>query len=285
MPLVGLIGANIDGSLSPPLHEREADELGLRYLYKTIDIERLRLPPEAVGELMGQARRLGFCGLNLTHPCKQVALRHLDELSPVAQALGAVNTVVFDGERAIGHNTDCAGFAGSFRRGLPDAPLGRVVLLGAGGAGAAVGHAALTMGAGHLTVIDADAKRAARLAESLTVSFGRERVSTGDLGELGDADGLIQATPVGMVGHPGMPLDPELLHPRLWVAEVIYRPLETELLRHAREIGCRTLDGGGMVVLQAADSFELFTGRKPDRERMLAHFEALTGPVDAYSTR
>jgi shikimate dehydrogenase len=276
MCLIGLIGANVDGSLSPPLHEREADELGLRYLYKTIDIDRLGLPAEAVGGLMAQARRLGFRGLNVTHPCKQLALAHLDEASPVVAALGAVNTVVFDDGRAIGHNTDCAGFAQSFRRGLSDAPLDRVVLLGAGGAGAAVGHAALDLGARQLIVVDAARERAATLARALARSFDAARVSVGEPDDVAQADGLIQATPVGMVGHPGTPLDPALLHPGLWVAEVIYRPLETELLRHARALGCRTLDGGGMVVGQAAEAFRLFTGRRPDRERMLAHLAALT---------
>ncbi|MFL5844701.1 MAG: shikimate dehydrogenase [Solirubrobacteraceae bacterium] len=285
MCLVGLIGANVDGSLSPPLHEREADELGLRYLYKTIDIDRLGLPPEAVGELMAQARRLGFRGLNITHPCKQLALPHLDEASPVVAALGAVNTVVFEDGRAIGHNTDCAGFAQSFRRGLPDAPLDRVVLLGAGGAGSAVGHAALDLGARRLVVVDAARGRAEALAQALARSFGPGRVSVGVPDDVAGADGLIQATPVGMVGHPGMPLDPRLLHPGLWVAEVIYRPLETELLRRAREMGCRTLDGGGMVVNQAAESFCLFTGRTPDRERMLRHLAALTGDPVAVQTR
>jgi shikimate dehydrogenase len=285
MCLVGLIGANVDGSLSPPLHEREADELGLRYLYKTIDIERLGLPPEAVGELMAQARRLGFRGLNITHPCKQLALAHLDERSPVVAALGAANTVVFEDGRAIGHNTDCAGFAQGFRRGLPDARLDRVVLLGAGGAGAAVGHAALDLGAGHLIVVDAARERATALVQALARSFDPARVSAGEPEAVADADGLIQATPVGMVGHPGTPLDPALLHPGLWVAEVIYRPLETELLRRARELGCRTLDGGGMVVNQAAEAFRLFTGRTPDPERMLAHLAALTGDTAALATR
>ena len=92
---------------------------------------------------------------------------------------------------------------------------------------------------------------------------------------------MIHATPLGMAAHPGMPLAEECLRPELWVAEVVYRPLETELLRCARERGCRTLDGGGMAVLQAAGSFELFTGVEPDRERMLRHFESLAEPVGA----
>ena len=90
-------------------------------------------------------------------------------------------------------------------------------------------------------------------------------------------DGVVNATPTGMVGHGGTPVPKHLLRAELWVADVVYRPLETELLRAARAAGCRTLDGGGMVVLQAAGSFERFTGAKPDRERMLRHFATLGG--------
>ena len=131
-------------SLSPPLHEREADLHGLRYLYRLIDIADLGLDAEAAGDLVRAARQLGYTGLNITHPCKQTVIKHLDELSPDAAMLGAVNTVVFDGDRAIGHNTDWTGFARSFTRGLPDASTRRIVQLGAGGAGAAVAHALLT---------------------------------------------------------------------------------------------------------------------------------------------
>ncbi|WP_345142334.1 shikimate dehydrogenase, partial [Streptomyces mexicanus] len=173
--LVGLIGSGIGPSLSPALHQREADRLGLRLLYRLIDIDTLGVRPEAVGDLVRSARDLGFDGLNITHPCKQLVLEHLDALDPQAEALGAVNTVVFDGGRATGHNTDVTGFAASFARGLPDAPLERVVQLGAGGAGAAVAHATLTLGAEHVTVVDAVPERAAARAGSLCRHFGAGR--------------------------------------------------------------------------------------------------------------
>ena len=274
--LVGLIGSGIGPSLSPALHEREADRQGLRCLYRLIDIDTLGVPPEAVGDLVRAARDCGFDGLNITHPCKQLVIEHLDALAPQAEALGAVNTVVFEDGRAIGHNTDVTGFAASFARGLPDASLERVVQLGAGGAGAAVAHATLTLGAERVTVVDALADRAAELAASLNRHFGvgRAAAATPDrLGQLlGSADGVVHATPTGMAAHPGLPFAAELLHSDLWVAEVVYRPLETELLRAARAVGCATLDGGGMAVFQAADSFRLFTGREPDAARMLADF-------------
>ncbi|MFB6636392.1 shikimate dehydrogenase [Streptomyces chartreusis] len=283
--LVGLIGSGIGPSLSPALHEREAARQGLRYLYRLIDIDTLGVPPEAVGDLVRSARDLGFDGLNITHPCKQLVIEHLDELAPQAEALGAVNTVVFEDGRAVGHNTDVTGFAASFARGLPDVPLERVVQLGAGGAGAAVAHAMLTLGAERVTVVDALGERAADLAGALNRHFGAGRAAAAAPDQLarvvGAADGIVHATPTGMAAHPGLPLAAELLHPRLWVAEVVYRPLETELLRTARATGCAALDGGGMAVFQAADAFRLFTGREPDAARMLADIEELAGDVES----
>jgi shikimate dehydrogenase len=269
MHRVALIGAGIEASLSPALHEAEAAAQGLDYSYGLLDIHRLRA---GVGYLLERARDEGFSGLNVTHPCKQAVVKHLDDLSPEAAALDAVNTVVFRDGAAIGHNTDASGFAESFRRGLDDAPLGKVVVLGAGGAGAAVAHAALGLGARELVVADAVRARADALARRLGVTAGW-------LDDLTDADGLIHATPTGMAAHPGLPLAEDRLRPGLWVAEVVYRPLETDLLKHARERGCRTLDGGGMAVMQAAGAFELFTGVTPDRERMLRHFAELVAPA------
>ncbi|RRR82660.1 shikimate dehydrogenase, partial [Streptomyces sp. RP5T] len=203
--LVGLIGAGVGPSLSPALHEREADRQGLRYLYRLIDIDVLGARPEAVGELVRAARDLGFDGLNITHPCKQLVLGHLDALAPQAEALGAVNTVVFENGRATGHNTDVTGFAASFARGLPDVPLERVVQLGAGGAGAAVAHAMLTLGAGRVTVVDALADRAAGLAAALNRHFGEGRAVAAAPDRLAPllagADGLVHATPTGMAAH------------------------------------------------------------------------------------
>jgi shikimate dehydrogenase len=264
--LTGLIGAGIGTSLSPALHEREAAELGLRYAYRTLDIDVLHA---GVGELLARALEAGYDGLNVTHPCKQAVLEHLDEIDDDAAALGAVNTVVIRDGRMTGHNTDATGFAESVERGLPGARLDRVVLLGAGGAGSALAHALRGLGVGELTVVDPDRRRAATLARAVG---GR----AGEPGDVARADGLVHATPTGMEGHPGIALDPGLLHPDLWVADIVYRPLETELLRVARERGCRTLDGGGMVVFQAAASLELFTGATADRQRMLRHFAELT---------
>ena len=285
---VGLIGAEIGPSLSPALHEREAQHLGLSYVYERLDITTLGLAPEAVGGLLRVTQRLGFSGVNITHPCKQEVVGELTRLSTDAAALGAVNTVVFDHRGAVGHNTDCQGFQESFVRGLPDVATRQVVLLGAGGAGSAVAHGLLALGSERLLICDTEPSRAQGLARSLRERYGPDRAAVVQRQSLGDelrgADGLINATPAGMRAHPAPPLEPDLLHDGLWVAEVVYRPLETELLTHARRLGCRTLDGGGMAVFQAALSFELFTGRRPDRERMLRHFATLAEDDTAVAT-
>jgi shikimate dehydrogenase len=277
--LAGLIGYGIQGSLTPAMHEQEGAAQGLRYVYRRIDLQALGLGVEALPELLTAVERTGFNGLNITFPCKQAVIPLLHELSDDAAALGAVNTVVLRDGRRIGHNTDASGFAEGFRRGLPDVALDRVVQVGAGGAGSAVAQAAVKLGAQHLTVIDTDPTRAAQVAADVCARFGAGRATAGtDLAEaLATADGVINTTPVGMAKFPGTPIPASLLRPELWVAEIIYFPLETELLRNARSLGCRTLTGGGMAVFQAVDAFRLITGAEPDAERMQRHFAAMVG--------
>jgi shikimate dehydrogenase len=269
--LIGLIGAGIQASRTPAMHMLEASQQGLRYVYKLIDLEKLGLGVDALPDLLTAAERMGFDGLNITHPCKQAVIPLLTELSEEARAIGAVNTVVLRDGKRVGHNTDVTGFAESFRRGLPNARLNRVVLLGAGGAGAAVAHAALALGIEQLTVFDLDTAR----ADHLVTALGTNRITQGTnlAYDMARADGLIHATPTGMAAHPGLPLPPALLRAEQWVAEIVYLPLETELLRAAKQIGCRTLDGSGMAVFQAVDAFRLFTSIQPDAERMLRSFE------------
>jgi shikimate dehydrogenase len=275
--LVGLVGTGIQASRTPALHEREGAKQGLRYVYKLIDLEVLGLDAGALPEILTAAQRFGFSGLNITHPCKQSVIPYLDELSPDAAALGAVNTVVLKDGRRIGHNTDWWGFAESFRRELPDVRRDRVVQFGAGGAGAAVAHALLTLGAGEVVIIDTDKPRAEALASALCERFGKSRASTGISVKdaMAAADGMVNTTPLGMKKYPGMAVPADLLRPELWVADIVYFPLETELLHQARARGCRTMSGGGMAVYQAVGAFHLFTGLEPDASRMLRHFEEM----------
>lgn len=272
--LAGLIGAGIQASRTPALHEHEGDAQGIRYLYRLIDLDTLGLDLAALPDLLSAAERMGFTGLNITFPAKQSVIPLLDELSDEARGIGAVNTVVLKDGKRVGHNTDALGFAEGFRRGLPGVARRHVVQMGAGGAGAAVAHALLTEGVERLSIFEVDPARAQGLVDNLGATFGKSRVEVGhDLpAAMAQADGLVNTTPVGMAKLPGTPLPVELLRADLWVAEIIYFPLETELLRHARAIGCATLDGGTMAVFQAVKAFELFAGVHADAERMQAHF-------------
>src|SRR4051812_20904303 len=211
----GLIGAGIGRSFSPALHEREARQLGLTGEYRLFDIETLHRTPEEVGALVREAREVGLAGVNVTHPCKQLVVGELDELSPEAEALNAVNTVVFDGDRLVGHNTDTTGFQEAFRRGLAGAATERVVVVGAGGAGAAVAHAVLGLGAGEVAIIDVEMDRATELVAALERRFGDGRARADDPAalprRLSAADGVIHATPIGMSAYPGTAVPSALL--------------------------------------------------------------------------
>jgi len=275
--LVGLIGAGIQRSLTPALQESEARAQGLRLHYQLIDLDQSASDAGVLPMLLTAARLMGFAGLNITYPCKQAVIPLLDQLGDEARAMGAVNTVVFRNGRATGHNTDGSGWRWGFERDLPGADLSRVVLLGAGGAGSAIAHAVLRMGAKALVLVDSDTARAGELTERLNALYeGRRASYTADpAAALSGASGLVHATPTGMDKLPGLPLPKALLRPDLWVSEIVYFPLDTALLQAARAAGCRVATGAGMAVGQAVGAFRLFTGREPDADRMQAHMQAL----------
>jgi shikimate dehydrogenase len=261
--------------MSPALHEEEGRHHGLRIHYQLIDIEGAGV--EALPVLVRAARLMRFAGFNVTFPCKQLVIPLLDGLSEEAQAIGAVNTVLRDGDRLVGHNTDGPGWAWGFRRALAGADLSSVVLLGAGGAGSACADAALRLGAERLVIIDRESGRAAALAERLNTHLPGARAAAGeDLDKaLHGASGLIHATPTGMGKDSSMPLADALLRPALWVSEIVYVPLETPLVAAARRAGCAVMDGGHMNVGQALLGFKLFTGQDADAQRMEKHFRSL----------
>lgn len=272
--LVGLLGRGIQASRTPAMHEAEGEALGIPYVYRLLDADRMG--QVVLNDLVDHAERFGFNGLNVTYPYKQEILPLLTDLSDAAKALGSVNTVVFRDGRRFGHNTDMWGFKQSLLQGLPDVPRQTVLLIGAGGAGAAVGHALLDSGVDRLLIHDARPDSASALAVRLGRQFSADRASVvADLPTAAAAtDGIVNATPVGMAKLPGMPIDPNLLRAGCWVADIVYFPLETELLAQARRRGCRTLSGEGMAVFQAVRAFELFTGLEPDIDRMKAAFAA-----------
>ena len=271
--LLGLLGAGIQRSMSPALQEEEGRQHGLRVHYQLIDFDDAGLLPEVVRAV----RLMQFAGVNVTYPFKQAVIPLLDAMSDEAKAIGAVNTVVREGERLVGYNTDGPGWSWGFRRALPKANLSHVVLLGAGGAGSAVADAVLRLGAARLAIVDQDIARATDLAARLNGHFPGKRAGAAKeiAAAMKEASGLIQATPVGMASVPGQPVPDDALRPSIWVSEVVYVPLETQLLKAARRAGCATVDGGHMNVGQATRGFRLFTGLEPDAARMDAHFRRL----------
>ena len=267
--LLGLIGAGIQASRTPSMHELEGRRQGFRTIYKLIDLDKIGAGVELLPELIANVERVGFNGLNITHPCKQAVIPLLDELSEDARDIGAVNTVVFKDGRRFGHNTDWYGFTEGFNRGIENADMGAVLQLGAGGGGSATAYALLKLGAETLMVFDKDQAKAAGLVGELNKRFaGRAVVVDDAVAAANRATGLVQATPIGMASHPGLPIPAEAIRSDHWAAEIIYFPLETEFLRVARAKGCRTVDGSGMAVFQAVKAFELFTGVRPDSEAM-----------------
>ncbi len=284
--LVGLIGSGISRSLTPPMHERAADLLGLRYLYRPLDIDSLgpnhsAYAAEECGEILEHALELGFNAFNVTHPCKQLIMQHLDSISASAAQMGAVNTVVLREGKTVGYNTDHSGFVTALQEGLAPSPedLEAVVQLGAGGAGSATSYALLSQGTRQLFISDLSLAKAEEMAHHLQTLFPASEVNAITPENLPEimplARGLVNASPIGMHHHPGSPLDLSLLRADLWVADVIYLPQETPLIAHARSLGARVLPGGLMAVGQAVDAFELITGHRPDIKAMTTHFLSL----------
>ena len=271
---IGLVGRGISASLSPIMHRREGERLGLDYHYHLIDFDALGLGNDDLGDVVAILEKIGFTGLNVTHPFKQAVIAHLDTLSDDARAIGAVNTVLFANEKRAGHNTDCWGFAESVRVGLPGVRRDAVLQCGAGGAGAAVAHALLALGVKDLRIFDVDADKAQALVRQLEAPGIVVRAISDPAQEMAGVDGIVNTTPVGMDKYPGTPIDPGALRADQWVADIVYFPRITELIAKAREIGCTTLPGAGMAIFQAVKAFELFTGRAPSREWMAQTFEA-----------
>ncbi len=272
--LTGLVGRDILASRSPWMHEEEGKAQGLDLSYTLFDFSARGLADKALPQVLADAERQGFSGLNITFPFKQAIIPHLDALSDGARQVGAVNTVSFAGGKRTGYNTDVTGFAENFTRGLPGVAKDRVVQIGAGGAGSATAQALLSCGVGQLILFDIDAARQEELISKLQADFGADRVTSGaDLtASAKAADGIVNATPIGMAKLPGLPLPADCIEKRHWVADIVYFPLETELLREAKARGCQILDGSGMAILQAAAAFEIFTGTEVNIERMKLSF-------------
>lgn len=284
--LVGLIGSNIMKSLTPALQADAFAAAGIDGYYHLMDVERL--PERRLPQLLDAVKAAGFAGTNITFPFKQDIMALLDDVDQEARQIGAVNTVtIAPNGRTVGYNTDRRGFRRSFEEGLgrASAEAAVVVVIGAGGAGRAVAFALMDLGVASIVLYDTNAAQAVTLMTDLATHYGPSRCRLADDIErdIAAADGVINATPIGMLGIPGCPLPVSVsaLHARHWVADVIYTPIETAFIKAAASKGARTLTGGGMCVHQAAESFRLFVGIEPDVARMHRTFAQALAIRDA----
>ena len=274
--LLGLIGGNILKSLAPTLQEDALGAFGLRGHYHLMDLDVS--PQRHLADVFEAVRQVGFTGINVTFPVKQAVMPLLDAISDEARQIGAVNTVTFEqGGRATGYNTDRSGFRRSLEAtfGVKALQHQTIALVGAGGAGRACAFALMDMGAGRVDIYDVDPVKAGSLAADLAKYFGPLRSrQTDDLrAAVRGAKGIVNASPIGMVGIPGNPVPPDYLSSAHWVADIIYTPLQTQLIKAAQAKGCRVITGDGMNVCQAVDSFRHFTGREADFNRMKQTFD------------
>jgi len=242
------------------MHEQAAEALGVRCHYQLIEVAGA--DTATLRALLDGIRRLGFAGVNVTFPYKEAVISLLDDLSPRARDIGAVNTVVVRDGRLIGHNTDTTGFERAIAEMDVVACRGTVALIGAGGVGKAIAFALANLGVAGLAIFDADRAKADALALQLN---GRLHVRIADdvTEAVQAAAGVVNATPVGMLPDRGMAVPEALLHRGLWVADAVYTPLWTPLLVAAKAKGASVMTGRDLAIHQAADAFELFTGLKP----------------------
>lgn len=268
--LAGLLGAPIAHSASPVMHERAAAALGLRCHYQLIEI--VGASPHELKFLLEGVRRLGFAGINVTFPYKEAVIDLLDELSPSAKMIGAVNTVVVRDGRLIGHNTDTTGFSRAVSGLVTASAHGAVAVIGAGGVGKAIAFALASLGVSELRIFDRERAKAAYLAAQL-----QDQVSTSIPHSVEDAvlgvAGIVNGSPVGMLPNRGTPVPDALLHAGLWVADAVYSPLWTPLLLAAMAKGAAVMTGRELAIYQAADAFELFTGLTPSSTEMGIAFD------------
>ena len=282
--LVGLIGRNIQGSLSPALFAEAFAAAGIDGYYHLMDADRMAQP--RLAELFGAIKTAGFAGANITYPFKQEIIPLLDAVDPEAAQVGAVNTVAIapDG-RATGYNFDRGGWRNGFIETLgADSARGKTaVQIGAGGAGRAVAFALMDLGAAVVVLHDHDTARAAALQADVAEHYGaaRCRLAVNLPREIAAADGVVNATQTGMTGFPGSPVPVAALKPAQWAADVIYTPAETEFLKTAAAKGLRTLNGAGMCVHQAAEAFRQLTGVAPDVARLHRAFAHALAARDA----
>jgi shikimate dehydrogenase len=266
--VAGILGWPVEHTLSPAMHNGEFERLGLDWVYVAFPVD-----PENLESAFNGLSLSGIAGLNITIPHKQKIMALLDEISDEAQSIGAVNTVKFENGRAIGYNTDVHGWAEDIQQDIL-IQNSSVCILGAGGAGRALGVGAALAGARSVLVLNRSRENADAVCDILVeqfpeVDFVCTLFDSDDAREQFQAcEIIVNATPVGMTSKPGLPIPADWLSPNQYIYDTIYVPAETELMKAARRKGCPVRGGLGMLARQGARAFEIWTGKKPDVDRM-----------------
>ena len=270
---LGLIGDNIAASRAPDLHHAAARLCG-------IDVEYERLVPRDLGldfeDIVARAKADGRRGLNITHPYKErvLPLVKIDDID--VRAIGACNTVLF-GEPTVGLNTDYTGYIDAFKERFGAMSPGAVAMAGSGGAGKAIAFALAKLGATSLVLFDVDPRKSHALAEAIQDRLAVKVASSIEEACEG-ADGLVNCTPLGMVGYGGNAFNRIRIKGRAWICDAVYTPVETEFLKQGRSAGVEILSGYELFLYQGIHAFRLFTGHRVDAGELRRALAELPAP-------
>jgi shikimate dehydrogenase len=266
--LLGLMGNPLEHSFSCFMHNRAYELEGLDYIYINMETEK-----KNIGEILSGIKHLKFDGFNVTIPYKIDIMDHLDEIDPLAEKIGSVNTVKIDEGRFKGYNTDGEGFVISLAEECGfDCKGKKVLILGSGGASRAVAMTIADKGPEKIYLTNRTLQKAVDLSDEINYKFSEICFPVDGVNidaVIGDCDLLINTTSVGM--HPNIdacPLDPVFLHQGLTVCDIIYNPEKTMLLQEAEKLECKTMNGIGMLVNQGAKAFEIWTGKEAPLDHM-----------------
>ena len=263
---LGLIGDNIAASQAPRLHRLAGQLRGSTIRYDLLVPAETGLGFDA---LFDRCARGGYRGVSVTHPYKERAAARVEIANPLVRAMGAVNLVRFDPDRPRGFNTDHTGFLSAWRARFGVETPGVVCQVGAGGAGRAIGFALAELGAEAIRLVDVDWERARALAGALRPAYPGVDVTAASVDEATEgAQGLVNCSPVGMVGHDGTPIPRSLMQGAAWAFDAVYTPVRTQFVADAEAAGLDTLSGYELFFHQGADGFEIFFGGRVDRDRL-----------------
>ncbi|WP_118135076.1 shikimate dehydrogenase [Oceanicella sp. SM1341] len=266
---LGLIGDNIAASSAPRLHELAGRIMGRETRYLRLVPKEMELSMPGIFE---KVRAEGYGGLNITYPYKEKVTALLEVPDPRVARIGAVNTVAFTPDGPKGYNTDFTGFIAGFRNAFGERAPGPVCMIGAGGVGKAVAFGLIDLGLTRLTLVERDLPKAEALATALRAAApGLEVHVTGNAAEgSAGASGLVNCTPVGMVGYGGTPLERPLMKGADWVFDAVYTPLVTPFLADAEAEGLAILSGYELFFYQGLHAVEIFHGRPVDEAALRA---------------